>query len=238
MNQVLIFPLGLPHRRFQETFALIYGAQLIASLFNAMIFATFETACTSYQMYDYLVFKFGRKDLFDAITISTVGKYLGLHLTAFVAQLFYASRIWVVTGRLRKRRFLTYPIILLSLIQVAAGLAQVIIMAHAKTLLNLRPKAHDILKTMVVQAVSAAACDIAITGSFSLIFRTNHSGLNSRSHSLMNKFIVYVINRAAATSFGALLTLFTFKVLSGTYFYMIPLLINTHYFQQEEPYEK
>ncbi|KAF8997304.1 hypothetical protein BDQ17DRAFT_1329471 [Cyathus striatus] len=96
-----------------------------------LISGSFEVVCTSYQMYDYFILNFGRKELFDVITgvalarilliddymkINNVqGKYLGIYFTAFVAQLFYASRIWSVTGHLtRKFRYLTYPVLVLD----------------------------------------------------------------------------------------------------------------------------
>ncbi|KAF8993600.1 hypothetical protein BDQ17DRAFT_1431580 [Cyathus striatus] len=49
--------------------------------------ATLETVCASHQTYEYFVLKFGRKDLLDVITVAAMGKYVGIYLTAFVAQL-------------------------------------------------------------------------------------------------------------------------------------------------------
>ncbi|KAF8990896.1 hypothetical protein BDQ17DRAFT_1413889 [Cyathus striatus] len=191
--------------------------------------ATLETVCASHQIFEYLILKFGEQDLLDAITAAALGKYLGIHLTAFVAQMFYSSRIWAVTSHLTTRyRLLTYPVIILSCIQVSSGIAQVVYMGKSKSFHDLALMSSVIFDVMIVQGVAAALCDIAITASFSFIFHTNRSGLNSRIHSLLNKFIVYAINRAAATSLCALLTIFMFHYLSGTYFYMIPLLVNTH----------
>ncbi|KAF8983360.1 hypothetical protein BDQ17DRAFT_1548988 [Cyathus striatus] len=191
--------------------------------------ATLETLCASYQMYDNLVSKFGKKDSLDVITRSAMGKYVGVYLTAFVAQLFYATRIWTLTGHLTTHyRLLTYPVVILSFIQVVSGIAQIFFMGYVKTFLKLGYISYITFKLLVVQGGSTAACDVAITASFSLIFYNNRSGINSHTHSLLNKFILYAMNRAAATSLCALLSIFLFHYLSGTYSYMIPLLLNTH----------
>ncbi|KAF8999328.1 hypothetical protein BDQ17DRAFT_757922 [Cyathus striatus] len=191
--------------------------------------ATLETMCTSYQTYDNLVYKFGKEDQLNAIPRSAMGKYAGVYLTAFVAQLFYATRIWTLTGHFTKHyRLLTYPVVVLSFIQVLSGAAQVFLMGYAKTFLNLRYITYITVKLIVIQGVSTATCDAAITASFSFIYYNNRSGFNSPTHSLLNKFILYAVNRAAATSFCAIISIFMFYYLSGTYSYMVPLLVNTH----------
>ncbi|KAF8999309.1 hypothetical protein BDQ17DRAFT_757162 [Cyathus striatus] len=191
--------------------------------------ATLETMCTSYQTYDNLIYKFGKEDQLNAISKSAMGKYVGVYLTTFVSQLFYATRIWTLTGYFSKHyRLLTYPVAVLSFIQVSSGIAQVFFMGYAKTFLKLGYIFYITFKLIVVQGVSTAACDAAITASFSFIYYNNRSGFNSPTHSLLNKFILYAVNRAAATSFCAIISVFMFYYLSGTYSYMIPLLLNTH----------
>ncbi|KAF8993561.1 hypothetical protein BDQ17DRAFT_1412926 [Cyathus striatus] len=226
MDQIPIDP-KLPKTKFDMTFYGMYGPQLIASMINATAYgatmtmvvqyfkyhsnsdtllvkgtvillaalATLETVCASHQMYEYLVYRFGRNDLLGVITKSVMGKYLGVYLTAFVAQLFYATRIWILTGHLTKHyRLLAYPVGVLLLIQVVTGLAQVFCMGYLKTFIELGYITY-------------------VTFSYALS---------------LNKFIIYAVNRAAATSFCALLTVVMFCFLSGTYSYMIPLLLNTH----------
>ncbi|KAF8990154.1 hypothetical protein BDQ17DRAFT_1414158 [Cyathus striatus] len=190
--------------------------------------ATLQAVCVSCQVFEYFILKFGRKELFD-ITVSTLGKYVGIYLTAFVAQIFYATRIWNLTGRLAKHyQLLTYPVVLLSLLQVASGIALIVLMGNMKTTSNLILISSIAFKMIVLQGVSAAACDVAIAASFSFIFQSNRSGINSRTHSLLSKFIIYAINRAAATSICALLTVLLYHYLLGAFCYMIPLLLNTH----------
>ncbi|KAF8990159.1 hypothetical protein BDQ17DRAFT_1547325 [Cyathus striatus] len=231
MNQI---PIEIPKLNFQVTFEGTYGTQLVASMINASVYGASMTFVVKYfknhSNSDTLVVK-GMVILLvtlatletlslDVITRSAMGKYVGVYLTAFVAQLFYATRIWTVTGHLTKQyRLLTYPVVILSFIQVLSGIAQIFFMGYVKTFLKLGYISYITFKLLAVQGGSTAACDVAITASFSLIFYNNRSGIKSHTHSLLNKFILYAMNRAAATRF---------HYLSGTYSYMIPLLLNTH----------
>ncbi|KAF8993965.1 hypothetical protein BDQ17DRAFT_1412722 [Cyathus striatus] len=97
--------------------------------------ATLETVCASYQMFEYFIFKFGREDLFDVIERSLMGKYIGIYLTAFVTQIFYATRIWTL---------------------------QISLMGNAKTFSNLKKLSYIVQTVIVAQGASAAACDVAI----------------------------------------------------------------------------
>ncbi|KAF8978688.1 hypothetical protein BDQ17DRAFT_1382646 [Cyathus striatus] len=213
MSQIAI---GISETKVELSFGGMYGMQLIASKLNGVIYgtamgmvillayvfcafssialATLEAVCASYQVFDYFIFKFGREELFE-ITV------------------FYATRIWNLTGHLAKHyQLLTYPVILLALLQVGKG--------NPKTFPNPIMIPSIPSKMIVLQGVSAATCDVAIATSFSFIFQSNRSGINSRTHSLLSKFIIYAINRAAVTSVCALLTIFLYHYLLGAYCYI------------------
>ncbi|KAF8990897.1 hypothetical protein BDQ17DRAFT_1413890 [Cyathus striatus] len=156
--------------------------------------------------------------IWPRLKLSAMGKYLGIecfkfikYLTAFIAQLFYILRQSISTNTLNGSNqwsldetlsIFAYPVVILSCTQVASDIAQVVMMGHAKTFLNFGRMTYITFKVMIVQGVSAAA---------------NQSEINSRTHSLLTKFIIYAINRAAATRVCALLTVFMFHYLSGTY---------------------
>ncbi|KAF8994391.1 hypothetical protein BDQ17DRAFT_1331147 [Cyathus striatus] len=246
MNQIFI---DMPDPKIMYSFEGKYGMQLIASMVSefqsiygsamTMVLQYFKhhsngdtyivkgmVILLAYQVYEYFIFKFGKEQLFDEITGSAMGKYMGIYLTAFVAQLFYATRIWSLTGHFAKHyRLLAYPVVLLSILQIASGIAMPTVnfdRGQAKTFPNLVMLYSIAFKMIVIQGVSAAAC---------------LSETRSRTHSLLRKFIVYAINRAAATSVCALLTIFlewglvSFpirKILLCNSFSMIPLLVNTH----------
>ncbi|KAF8993571.1 hypothetical protein BDQ17DRAFT_1331644 [Cyathus striatus] len=193
------------HTKLDITFSGMYGTQLTASMINSMGSSTLEIVYTGLQMYDFFVLNFGQRELLNRITRAALGKYVGIYITAFVAQMFYVTRIWILTGHLSKKyRLLTYPVVALSLVQVS----QIVFMKEAKTYTGLCRMRDAMYQAMIVQGVTTTACDIAITFSFSFIFQSNISDINSRPHSLFNKFLVYAINRAAVTSACALLSVF------------------------------
>ncbi|KAF8997290.1 hypothetical protein BDQ17DRAFT_1411470, partial [Cyathus striatus] len=176
-----------------------------------------------------LVLNFSRIELLDVIIEVVLWKYIGIYFTAFVAQVFYASRIWILTAHLSwKFRILAYPVIVLALTQVGSGLALIFYRRQEKTYTNLNQMSNITFIVIILQGVAAAACDIVITASFSYICHSNRSGINSPVNSLLNKFIVYAINRAAATSVCAFLSVFMFHYLSGSFYYLIPFHVNTH----------
>ncbi|KAF8975499.1 hypothetical protein BDQ17DRAFT_1339957 [Cyathus striatus] len=184
------------HTKLDITFSGMYGTQLTASMINSMGSSTLEIVYTGLQMYDFFVLNFGQRELLNRITRAALGKYVGIYITAFVAQMFYVTRIWILTGHLSKKyRLLTYPVVALSLVQVS----QIVFMKEAKTYTGLCRMRDAMYQAMIVQGVTTTACDIAITFSFSFIFQSNISDINSRPHSLFNKFLVYAINRAAVT---------------------------------------
>ncbi|KAF8997621.1 hypothetical protein BDQ17DRAFT_1329283 [Cyathus striatus] len=220
----------------------IYGTELIASMINAPMYglgmamslhycklhwnndtirikgtvillmacATIETLGVSSEMYHYLavIHDVTRLDLEDIWYFSIscfFGKYLGAFLTAFVAQIFYASRIWIceesqkfhtsvvdldvsVTDNMtRKWRFLPLLIVTLAFVQLGTGLVQGIYLQGTFP------------KLITVQAV----------------FTAHFGNQNVHTSSLLNKFIFYAINRAAATSICALLDIFLYDPIVG-----------------------
>ncbi|KIJ40782.1 hypothetical protein M422DRAFT_256204 [Sphaerobolus stellatus SS14] len=59
------------------------------------------------------------------------------------------------------------------------------------------------------------------------VFHSHRSGLK-RTDSLVNRLKIYAINRAIATSVCAFLTPFLYYFFSGTRYFLVPMLTNTH----------
>ncbi|KAF8997324.1 hypothetical protein BDQ17DRAFT_1329488 [Cyathus striatus] len=154
-----------------------------------IISATAEVLCTSHQVFDYFILKFGRSELFNGISSVALAKYLSAFFTAFVAQMFYASRIWSFDPKISDQ---------IHALETATTYAPSYFsgnIANGDT-----PEHLKILKVVITQGISTAICDVAITASFSFVFYSNRSGIRSRTHSILNRFIIYAIHRAAATS--------------------------------------
>ncbi|KIJ44972.1 hypothetical protein M422DRAFT_251606 [Sphaerobolus stellatus SS14] len=89
------------------------------TIFLLILLATLETIFTSHRLYDTFIINMGNLDPNGPVLFSVPGANACIYLTAFVAQLFFASRIWSVSNILGSRlRFMIVPVILLALLQI------------------------------------------------------------------------------------------------------------------------
>ncbi|KIJ45015.1 hypothetical protein M422DRAFT_30180 [Sphaerobolus stellatus SS14] len=189
---------------------------------------TLQTIFTGHQLYYTFIISTGNPALMDRISFSALGEYACTQLTAFVAQLFFASRIWLVSKSLHSRvRYMAVPVIVLGLLQMNAGLAIVSIEAISKTFSSLRSRRHILRDVMTLQGSATAACDILISISLCYVFHSHRSGIK-RTDSLINRMIIYAINRGIVTSICALLGAFLYYFTPDTYYFMIPSLANAY----------
>ncbi|ESK85207.1 hypothetical protein Moror_11031 [Moniliophthora roreri MCA 2997] len=182
------------------------------------VISTVHIAFLSHQIYTDFVIWFNKPERLDHIPFSASAMLLAIHLTAFTAQMFFISRIWILA---KKARFwYTAPVLILALLQVSLGIAQTIVVTETGLFSRL---AITVLRIRSTQAASAAACDISIT--FVLCFLLNQGRSSSRrTNSMIDDMILYAINRGTATSVAALIQLLLFVGKPGTFFFMIFLL--------------
>ncbi|KAG2012853.1 hypothetical protein CC2G_009816 [Coprinopsis cinerea AmutBmut pab1-1] len=189
-----------------------------------------ETIFTSVQSYDTLVSKWGKCDMLDEIIPSVPGKYLCVYLTACIAQLFLASRIWLVGKSCGSSwRFMVIPVVAFSIFQLGGGLVVVALMIKTLSFKQLSLNVLVLRVGTAIQGGGSAVADVLITIGLVAIFRT-HAGMSgiNRSKSLLSRLARLFIHRAFATSILAVLSIFLYFHASGTYYFMIPLLANTH----------
>ncbi|KAF8984924.1 hypothetical protein BDQ17DRAFT_1436830 [Cyathus striatus] len=230
----------VPKSKIPETFSGKYGSLLIATMVNANaygfalimvvryfgLYSTGDSALTKgvvslliHQVFDYFILKFGRSELFNGISSVALAKYLSAFFTAFVAQIDQIHAVETAT---------TYaPSYFSGNIANGSRFNASHYHGHAGTFEKLASRKCFFQKVVITQGISTAICDVAITASFSFVFYSNRSGIRSRTHSILNRFIIYAIHRAAATSVCSIIGVFTYYFLSGTYIYMIPVLGNT-----------
>ncbi|KIJ35611.1 hypothetical protein M422DRAFT_262207 [Sphaerobolus stellatus SS14] len=79
----------------------------------------------------------------------------------------------------------------------------------------------------IIQGSGSAACDILINISLCWVFDAHSSG-NKRTDSFIDRLMFYAINRGIETSVCALFGGFLYNFVSGTYYFLITLLANTH----------
>ncbi|KIJ40055.1 hypothetical protein M422DRAFT_257125 [Sphaerobolus stellatus SS14] len=231
------------------------------TIFLLITLATLETIFASHQLYDTFIINTGNPALIDRIPLqvtsflvsrlnhdlfsvfsSVPGENACTYLNAFVAQLFFASRIWSVSKSLHSRvRLMAVPVYskLASTIDLLGhhgsffrfnedGLnALVSIEAISKTFSNLTLKTGTLITVTTLQGATAAACDILISISLCYVLHSHRSGIK-RTDSLINRMMIYAINRGIATSICALLGVILYCFVSGTYYFLIPLLATTH----------
>ncbi|TEB21422.1 hypothetical protein FA13DRAFT_1779278 [Coprinellus micaceus] len=210
------------------------------------VLATLETAFTDHWMYQYFILDQSALDHRGVIYFSIPAKTICVFLVAFLSQMFYASRIWRVGSRFETRlRWAVIPIAMLSLLQLGGGLIQVVIMTKSKLWSVLNELVWYNIRSMYIHGCSAAACDILITATLVTILRRTEANATRRcvpsgplilapdpsfgyrTKSLLERLIVYAINRGAVACILALLAILLYDLASGTLYYLIPFSSNT-----------
>ncbi|THV03995.1 hypothetical protein K435DRAFT_835582 [Dendrothele bispora CBS 962.96] len=182
------------------------------------IFSTAHVVLMSHQMYTDFIERFGEPDGLDVVIDTSGVDLLSGYLTSFIAQIFFATRIWRIAFKGKKILF-TAPVVILALLQISAGIAQ--------TTFFLRIGRYSQLGSTVritsTQAAATALCDIFITIILCYLLHTSKTGIRN-TNTVIDKLILYAINRGAATSLAALLNLILFVSIPNTFIFMIPLL--------------
>ncbi|KAF9547849.1 hypothetical protein CPC08DRAFT_755422 [Agrocybe pediades] len=212
------------------------------------LLATLVTAFLSVQVYDMFITQNGEVTLPNEIKFDVVGQYTCISLTAFITQIFFASRIWksgrysislppvivtltpnsmvVGTNFGSLLRYTAIPVGILSTLQMSSGLAQVYILQKTKFFSKLGEHSAYLKQTTTIQGSASILCDVLISLAFSILLHSHRSGIK-RTDSLVNKLILYAINRAVATSLCAMIsTALYYNGSSGSYYlYAVLLLI-------------
>ncbi|KAJ8073157.1 hypothetical protein PM082_020026 [Marasmius tenuissimus] len=161
-------------------------------------------------MYTDFVTWFTQAESLDIILPLAISYFPALYLTAFTTQLFFGTRIYTLAPG-GKKILLSLPVVLLACLQIGFGIAQ--------TILTTRVKSYTLLATTTgitsTQAGLTVACDITITVILCYVLNTSRSQ-SRRTDSIIDKLIIYAINRGAATSLAALVQLILFVAKPGT----------------------
>ncbi|KAF8158510.1 hypothetical protein B0H34DRAFT_709156 [Crassisporium funariophilum] len=193
------------------------------------LLATVQVAFLSHQIYFDYVNLFGNQADLDRIVFSAPVQLLAIFLVAFTAQMFFASRIWMIT---KHNLWYTAPVVLLSFTQLGAGIAQVLLVFEIGSYSRLSSTA----RVSSTQSGATAACDVAITAVLCYVLHGARRGVRKsfdgrnfppasqkalRTETTINQLIVYSIERGAATSMCALLNLIFFVGKPNTFIFMI-----------------
>ncbi|KAJ7681076.1 hypothetical protein DFH06DRAFT_1164961 [Mycena polygramma] len=180
---------------------------------------TIHTVSLSMQDFKDYVLLFGNYEGQDFMFWESYIMICTIFVVAFVAQMFYASRIWMLK---RDWRYIT-PVVVLALLQLSFGIAQTVEIVK----LHRYSKLETTVPTTVAQGAATAACDITITAILCFIFRTARTGVG-RTDSTLDKMMLYAFERGTMTSLLALLQLIFFVTMPGTFLFTIFLLPSSH----------
>ncbi|KAJ8073193.1 hypothetical protein PM082_020062 [Marasmius tenuissimus] len=185
-------------------------------------FATVHTVLLSHQIYLDFVIWFDQPAQLNTIPFSATGQLIGIYLTAFSTQIFFASRIWMMAPE-GKKILACAPVVVLAVTQIGFGIAQTVLVGSTPLFSELEKTA----KITSTQAGCTVACDISITIILCWVLHSSRSRSN-KTNSIIDKLIVYAINRGAATSLAAFIQLILFVALPGTFLFMPFLLPSCH----------
>ncbi|KXN92800.1 hypothetical protein AN958_04765 [Leucoagaricus sp. SymC.cos] len=207
-------------------------------LFVKLVVATMGILATNHVLFvammnyaDYVTL-FGNYDGQNRILYQANVMLLSTYLLAFVSQQW---------AHITKRNiYYVAPVVLISLVQICEQ--QSVISTKSATYRNPYSTASGIAQTVLVAKVglysklqfvtgpvactssgAACACDILITVLLCYVLHDSRSGIR-RSDSVVDKMIMYAINRGAMTSIFALLQLITFLALETTFVFMLFIL--------------
>ncbi|KAJ7087687.1 hypothetical protein B0H15DRAFT_300720 [Mycena belliarum] len=185
------------------------------------IVTTIHTIFSAILNYRIFVTNYGNLPAEDVISFEANVMLCSVFVVAFTAQMFYATRIWILTKK--SWRYVT-PVVLMALLQFSSGIAQTISVAKVHLFSKLQENTRA---TSSLQSASALACDLMITGILFSVLRRAHTGAE-RTDSALDKMMIYALNRGAMTSLFALLQLIFFVAMPETFVFMMFILPSCH----------
>ncbi|KAJ7511672.1 hypothetical protein B0H11DRAFT_711129 [Mycena galericulata] len=193
--------------------------QLVVAILGT--FSTIHVIFLAIMNYKDFVSLFGNMEAQNLILHEANVMLCSVFVVSFTAQMFYASRIWYLANRNWK---LLAPVILLGVIQFAAGIAQTVLVAQVKFYSKLQVTTAPVSST---QAGASLACDVTITVILFITLRKSRTGIR-RTDSALDKMTIYALNRGAMTSLWALLHLIFFVGMPGTFVFMLSVVPSCH----------
>ncbi|KAF9539409.1 hypothetical protein CPC08DRAFT_824555 [Agrocybe pediades] len=192
------------------------------------ILVTLITGFLSFQVYDMFVTQHGDVTSLNEIRFYVVGQYTCISLTAFITQIFFASRIWKIGKNFGSPlMYAAIPVGILSSLQMSSGLAQVYVLQSARFFSKLAGHTAYLKQTTTIQGLASILCDVLISLAFSTILHSHRSGIK-RTDSLVNKLIMYAINRAVATSICAMISTALYYNSAHSDYFLLPTLAITY----------
>ncbi|KAJ7467346.1 hypothetical protein B0H11DRAFT_2046846 [Mycena galericulata] len=146
---------------------------------------------------------------------------LAAYLSAFVVQMYFASRIHKLTkgrGKFSLLAFGIYTILALAVVQILAGIAQTIISYDLRSFLKL----GETKPITTLQTAASLACDLLIT-IYLCLFLSSQKGEIMKTNTMMDALIHDAINRGTLTALSSGATMVLFLLLPDTFWFFLGL---------------
>ncbi|KAF9056964.1 hypothetical protein BDP27DRAFT_1344248 [Rhodocollybia butyracea] len=151
---------------------------------------------------------------------------LFMYLSSVTAQLYFTYCIFKFTALTvsskTARLGVPFMILLLILLELGAGIAQVIETLSFSSFVQL----SSVKTRTSLQSATAVAVDVLITLSLVIILRKN-KGQIDQTNSMISILIIYAINRGILTAACALSNLILFLAVPGTFYFFIGLNVSS-----------
>ncbi|KAJ6607793.1 hypothetical protein B0H10DRAFT_2070207 [Mycena sp. CBHHK59/15] len=186
------------------------------------VLETLQTSTFFAATYRVLIDDFGNFELLALFPWQALVQLQALYTSTFVAQAYFAYCIYLLHQR---RIILPLIIVVLSLVGLGGGTAQVVLAVHIKEFKDL-PQTSAASNT---QAALALACDILITTGLCWRLNSSRTGIQS-TNKLLNFLIMTAINRGVLTMVTALLNMILFLTQPGTFYFMLMILVSGKFY--------
>ncbi|KAJ7815979.1 hypothetical protein B0H14DRAFT_3878072 [Mycena olivaceomarginata] len=146
---------------------------------------------------------------------------LAAYLSAFVVQIYFATRIHQLTKARTKfslSAFGIYAILLLAVVQIVAGIIQTIWSYELRSFLKL----DETKAITTLQAAASLACDLLIT-TYLCLFLNTQKGEMMKTNTMMDMLIRDAINRGVLTALSSAVNMVLFLALPNTFWFFLGL---------------
>ncbi|KAJ7635153.1 hypothetical protein FB45DRAFT_1057074 [Roridomyces roridus] len=184
-------------------------------------FSTVHAIFLAIMNYTDYVTLFGNLDAQNTILYQANVMLCCVFIVSFTAQMFYATRIWILTRH--DWRFVA-PVVILGLVQFGGGIGQTILVAKVHLFSELQLETYPVSST---QAGASLLCDVTITAILFYVLRKSRTGVR-RTDSVLDKMMIYALNRGAMTSVWAMCHLILFVGMPGTFVFMLFIVPSVH----------
>ncbi|KAJ7476857.1 hypothetical protein B0H11DRAFT_2234824 [Mycena galericulata] len=153
---------------------------------------------------------------------------LANYLSAFTVQIYFASRIYLLTrARVKLHKSSTLGIlvvILLALLEISAGVAQTILSYQLRSYSKLE---HTKAIT-TLQTAASLACDIVITIYLCVFLARSKTGIMiPRTETMLNTLMINAVNRGIVTALSSGFTMILFLAYPDTFWFFLSLAPNS-----------